>query len=299
MALTLTLKELPGYKIAKSIYDQLPGKGKMKKVIFGVLAVGAIAAAVAAGSVGIVALISFGTWLLAAPLLVQLGVLLGLSALFAFGIRAVQYVWNFNWAISDTEIESQIQQSFEGFYGLFGEFAGSLMGYLVCGALPGALSLAINKSVAVAVYAELGEEAKDELLGQLAGLANTVFGTLMNAAILKAFKSGRRYLKKRPNNPISQILREKMGEENFKKWGNQSGQTFSLSSQTEEYVENIKDPRLRSFTEEFLEGFTDSCLEAGYTVVNTIESTMAAQHIMNRRAGLDPDEEIIRIGISP
>lgn len=297
MALTLSLKELPGYKTAKAIYDSFPGQGRMKKVIVGVLAVGAIVAAVAAGAVGVFALITFGTWLLAAPLLVQLGVLLGLTALFAFGIRAIQYVWNFNWAISDQEIEQQIKASFDGFYGLFGEFAGSLMGYLVCGALPGTLALAVNKSVAVAIFSELGEEAKDELLGQLAGLATTILGTLLNAAILKAFKSGRRYLKKKPNNPLSKILREKMGEENFKKWGNQSGQTFSLSGQTEEYVENIKDPRLRNFTEEFLEGFSEACIEAGYIVVNTIESQMAAQHIMQRRTGLDSDEEIIRISV--
>ena len=126
MALTLSLKELPGYKTAKAIYDSFPGQGKLKKIIVGVLAVGAIAAAVAAGGAGIFALITFGSWLLAAPLLVQLGVLVGLTALFAFGIRAIQYIWNFNWAISDTEIEAQIKQSFEGFYGLFGEFVGSL-----------------------------------------------------------------------------------------------------------------------------------------------------------------------------
>lgn len=232
-------------------------------------------------------------------LLAQIGILFTLSAIFTFVITTIQILYNFNWAVSDEEIEKEIKAAYDSLYGLTGGLLGKSLGYLVCGALPGVTAFAFNKGVAAAIFEELGEEAKEELLGQLSALANATFRAFATAQIKKQFKSARRYLKKKPNHPLSKILREKMGEKNFKQWGEKSGQTFTLANKVEERVENIKDPRLRNFTEQFLEEFSEGCVEAGYIVVNTIDSQMAAQAMMNRRqSGIDPNENVVVATVS-
>lgn len=236
---------------------------------------------------------------LSAGLLIQIGVLLTLTALFTFVITTIQILYNFNWLESDEEINKEIEAAYNSLYGLTGGLLGKSLGYLVCGALPGVTAFAFNKGVAAAIFEELGEEAKSELLGQLSALANATFRAFATAQIKKQFKSARRYLKKKPNHPLSKILREKMGEKAFAEWGKKSGQSFTLANHVESKVENIKDPRLRNFTEEFLENFSEGCTEAGYIVVNTIDSTMAAQRMMNRRAsGIDADENVVTVAIS-
>lgn len=236
---------------------------------------------------------------LSAGLLVKIGVLLTLSALFTFVITTIQILYNFNWAISDEDIDREVKAAYDSLYGMTGGLLGKSLGYLVCGALPGVTAFAFNRGVAAAIFAELGEEAKGEILGQLSALANATFRAFATAQLKKQFKSARRYLKKKPNHPLSKILREKMGEKNFQEWGNKPGQQFTLANQVEERVEKIKDPRLRNFTEQFLEEFSEGCVEAGYIVVNTIESTMAAQAMMNKRqSGIDPDENVVTASIS-
>lgn len=243
--------------------------------------------------------IALGAAFLSAGLLIQIGVLLTLSALFTFVITTIQILYNFNWAISDEEIDKEIKAAYDSLYGLTGGLLGKSLGYLVCGALPGVSAFAFNKGVAAAIFEELGEEAKEEILGQLSALANATFRAFATAQLKKQFKSARRYLKKKPNHPLAKILKEKMGAKNFDEWGKKSGQTFTLSSKVEERVESIKDPRLRSFTEEFLEEFSEGCTEAGYIVVNTIDSHMAAQAMMNRRnSGIDPNENLVTVSVT-
>ncbi len=236
---------------------------------------------------------------LSAGLLTQIGVLLTLSALFTFVMTSIQILYNFNWAISDEDINKEVKAAYDSLYGLTGGLLGKSLGYLVCGALPGVVSFAFNKGVAAAIFEELGEEAKEEILGQLSALAHATFRAFATATLKKQLKSARRYLKKKPDHPLSKILREKMGEKNFKEWGEKSGQQFTLANQVEERVENIKDPRLRNFTEQFLEEFSEGCIEAGYVLVNTIESAMAAQAMMSRRqSGIDPDENVVVATVS-
>lgn len=124
MAFTLAVKDLPGYTLAKKVYDAFPGRGILKKVFVGALAVGAAVGLVAVGIIGIMAV---GAWLLALPALLALGVIVSFVALFAFAISAIRYVMNFNFEISDQEIEAQIKESFNQYYGMLGETTGKLL----------------------------------------------------------------------------------------------------------------------------------------------------------------------------
>lgn len=299
MALTINFKEMPGYKMARALYDKFPGKGIVKKAAFLTVAISAAFAAGGVAILGIAAIVGFGIWLFSLPLLAALGVIITLSVIFALVVAGIRYIYNFNVQISDKEIEANIKNSFNKYYGLLGEFSGKLVGYLVCGAIPGALAFCVNKHVAAAIFENLGDEAKDELLADLTNMARSVLGTLVNAMVLKQFKSARRYLKKKPNHPISQMIIKHFGAAKFKQWGEQDGKQWSIGSKVEQQVESIKDPNLRNFTEEFLENFSEACIESGYIIANTIDAHLAAQSMINRRMGLAADEEMVRVSITP
>ena len=294
MAFTLAIADLPGYSMAKKLYDAFPGRGKLKKIIVGALAIGAVAVV---ASIGIIAIVSVGAWLLALPALVALGVIVSFVALFTFAIAAIRYVLNFNFAISDEEIEKQIKESFNQFYGTIGETAGKSLGYLVCGALPGSLLFAFNPTVAAVMFSQLGSEAQDEILGNLAALSMSVLGTIGNALALKGFKSARKWAK-RPDSPVHDMLKKAMGKKRFEEWGKTSGKNWTINGKIEERVEAIKDPRLRSFTQSVLEGFSEGCITGGIIYATNLDSHMAAHRLMNRRMGLDPDEELVRITVN-
>lgn len=258
------------------------------------------------GVVGIVAICFLGPLLaagvgafLSAGLLVQVGILLTISALFTFVITTAQIIWNFNWLVSDKEIENEIKAAQLGLYGMAGELVGQSLGYVVAGALPGAFTFIFNKKMSAAIFERLNEEAQEELGSQLAMLARATFRSFAVSVLKRQFKSARRYLKKNPNHPLSKILREKMGEKKFKEWGDVSGQNFSIASEVDERVEKIKDPRLQQFTENFLEGFSESLQSAGYIVANVADEVLAGQAMMSRRqAGLDADENVVVAQVS-
>lgn len=236
---------------------------------------------------------------LSAGLLTQIGILLTISALFTFVITTVNILWNFNWLVSDKEIDNEIKNAQNGLYGMAGELVGQSLGYVVGGAIPGAFTFLLNKHMAAAIFENLKEEAAEELGAQLSSLMRATFRSFTTALIKRQFKSARKYLKKNPNHPLSKIIREKMGEKKFREWGNTDGQSFTIANQVEERVEAIKDPRLQQFTENFLEGFGEALQEAGYIVANSADTFMATQAMMNRRqAGLDPDENVVVAQVS-
>lgn len=262
------------------------------------IAVGVVAGVAAIFFLGPLFAAGVGAFL-SAGLLVKVGVLLTLSALFAVVAGVTRIIYNFNWAESDKELDAEVKTAYSGLYSLAGDFLGKSLGFLVCGAIPGAIAFSFNKGMAAAIMEDLNEEAQEELLSSLSALANATFRTYATAQFKKAFKSARRYLKRKPNHPVSKILRQKMGEKNFREWGEKEGQSFTLSGAVEERVEKIKNPDQRAFTEAFLEGFGETCADQLYNTANTVDSYLAAQRMMQRRsAGLDPDESLVTVSIS-
>lgn len=285
----LSLKKTASKVVTWIKKNPLKALGIAVGVVVGIAAIWFLAPLVAAG---------VGAFL-SAGLLVQIGILLTISALFTFVITVATVLWNFNWEISDSEIEKEIKSAQEGLYGMAGELVGQSLGFVVGGALPGAFTFLLNKHMAAAIFENLKEEAAEELGAQLSALMRATFRSFATAVIKRQFKSARKYLKKNPNHPLSKIIREKMGEKRFKEWGEKDGQSFTISSKVEERVEKIKDPRLRNFTENFLEGFGEAMQEAGYIVANSADTFMATQAMMNRRsAGLDMDENVVTATVS-
>lgn len=298
MAIVKKISDFPGFKTAKSWYDKLPGSGIIKAVVVGT-AVAAITALAVYGAVaGVLALVPLVTALLAAPLLVQIGVVVTLVAVFGALVRVVSTIYNFNWQISDKQIDTQINQAYDAIFETFGEAVGSSLGYLVCGGLPGMVAFAFSPAVAALVMADLTEEATEELFENLSIIANGVFAITLGVVALKSFKSARRYLK-RPDNPFYQILVKQVGKKNLEKWGNEGNEPLVFSQKVEDKIESIKDVKLKNFVEGLYEGFVDSCVEAGYIVSNRVQDSIAANALANRKAGIGAGESVVELDLNP
>jgi hypothetical protein len=276
MALSIKKDEFP----AKKIMDGLLAKFNKLNIVQKALTVGAIVAGLALGAVGIVALVGFATTSLLGASLLAAGILTGIPALFNFAATAIRTLYTFNWAISDTEIDKQLEGRLNSLYSNLGEGIGAAVGWFTCGILPGALTFAFNPAVAGMVLANVTAEAAEEVWGELAGLQHGAVQLLGQALTLKAFKSARRYLKKK-DSPFYSILKAHFGDR-IDKWGEDGQPSFSFSQQVEERVEKIEDEKLRNFTEEFIESLVDSCCEALQFVGRDIGTHMAAQAMMGR-----------------
>lgn len=303
MGFSLALKDLPGYKTFQGVKNWIVGKlpsgipiGIRKNwantlIVGGVLGIAGLAVA------GIAGILLLGGWVLSLPALAGLGIILTFSALFVAVVGGINYLVNFNWQITDADIEKKIKESFNQFYGLVGEATGNAVGYLVCGALPGTLMFAFNPAVAAVVLRNVGEEGKQEFYSRVAMLAHTVFGAFAHAMFLKSFKSARKWIK-RPGTPLHDLFKKMLGEKQLKEWGEKQNANFTITEYTEKQVKAIKDPNMRNFTEQFLEGLSEGCIEAGFIVANTLDSHMAAQRLMKKGAGLDTDEDLIKVTLN-
>ncbi len=281
MALILKKESLPGYKTAKAIYDKIPGGGIVKKILVGAAVGAVIVGALAAGAIGIAALLSavggslLGSSLLAAGIIAAIPAVIGLIG------TAGRTLYSFNWNVSDKELDQELKSSLESLYSQLGSAAGSAVGWLVCGILPGAVTFAFNPAVARMVMADMAQEAQEEVWGTLASCRQGAIALLASAMMKKGYQSARRWLK-RPDSPFYGFLKEHFGER-FDKWGQDNQPSFSFSQYTEDRIEEIPDPGVRNFTEEFVDSLFDSCNEALQNLSNSMRTNMAAYALMQKQ----------------
>jgi hypothetical protein len=194
------------------------------------------------------------------------------TALWGGIVSASMFLYNFNWNISDAALDQQIQGQWNQLAGSLGGTLGNAMGWLACGVLPGTVMFSFNEALGLYVLKNVGEEALEELAGNIANLSRLTFAAAGKTAFAYLFKKARRAIR---------------GEvpEDAKPW--------SFANQVEERVESIDNQAFQNFVEEFLEEASDACIEAGYVVANTLDSFMAAQKLANQ--GLLGEQQIIEV----
>jgi hypothetical protein len=226
--------------------------------------------------------------------LVQAGIFV---ALVGSTVNTFNFAVNFNINSTDDELLKQIEEKINNFYGLFGSAVGSSLGYLMCGALPGSIAFAFNPAVGALIMKDLDEDARGEVYAQAGNIGRLSFQTLVNAELTRQFMNARRYLKRDPNHPVSKILKNVMGKETFKKWGESNQPSFTISENVinKAIDNNIKDKGLKQFTEQLLENFTESCIESGFIIAQNLDSAIAANVLAQRQIIGKPVEVSIQL----
>jgi hypothetical protein len=198
---------------------------------------------------------------------------------------AAGFIFNFNWNITDQQIDQQLRQMQLALVGQMGETAGNFIGFLVCGAIPGLILMKFNKPLAAYVLKEVGEEAFDELMGNFRVILQQSARTAAAFVFYGAFKSSRKMIKNffnNPNSAQSRAARSLFGN-NFNKiieaWGSPTAKPWSFRIAIEEAIESIQDDFVREFVENFYEGFLEGCDEAGFVVAQSLDSWFAEQRL--------------------
>ncbi|MBH8553601.1 hypothetical protein I8751_14720 [Nostocaceae cyanobacterium CENA357] len=193
--------------------------------------------------------------------------------LWAIVTQTVNYIWNFNWNATDTQLEEQIRQRFVALSATAGGTLGNAFGYLACGVLPGALIMTINEPMGAYVLANVVDEAADEFLQNFATLINQTFSLGVQITFAWLFKNVRKLIKS--NSPAIGRLFGRSIEKAIKSWGEKGSQPWSFAIAFDNAVESIPNEALRNFVEEFAEEAIEACVEAGYVVANSVDTYLA------------------------
>ncbi|MGL5083178.1 MAG: hypothetical protein ACRC8A_16975 [Microcoleaceae cyanobacterium] len=197
------------------------------------------------------------------------------TKLWQWTVNTVQYLWTFNWDVSDTSIDAELQRMWNSTGGLLGGFAGQLVGWTACGFAPGAVIAVFNEPLGRYLMAEVGQEAVEELAGSLASIIQISAQNLAKATFLWTFKSIRSLIK-RGLKPQGIDLTG---------WGNDEEKDWSFARQLQKKVGSIQNEWWQEFVEEFFEEAFDSCQEAGYALAGAADSWYAQQEEL-KRSGL-------------
>lgn len=205
-----------------------------------------------------------------------------LSSLWGGFVSAAQFIYNFNWNVSDEQIDQQVKSTWNSLGSVLGGAFGNALGWISCGVLPGAAVMAFNEGMGAYILKNVGEEFLEELAGNINAVVQFTFQAAAQSLFAWSFKNARKWLK-RPNNLFAQVLFGDRYAAVMKAWSSNQAPSFSFAEAVEKRVEAIPNVFWRGFVSEFLEESWDACIEAGYVVVNSAESYMATQKLMNQQ----------------
>lgn len=197
-----------------------------------------------------------------------------LTNLWTMFTSAAINLYYFDWNAPDSRLDAQAKQSWQVFGSLLGGTAGQALGYFACGIVPGSSLMAFDERLAMHVLREVGQEAFEELSYQFSYALQLTMRNLARQSAHWLYKGARRWLKE-PGNPFARALFGSRTEQVQQQWGAENAQSWSFAMEVEEQVERIPSQFWQNFTEEMIEEFIDSCIEAGYVVAQSIEGYYA------------------------
>lgn len=187
-------------------------------------------------------------------------------------VVATSFIVNFNFNITDTEIQAQIDNSLVTIAGLLGQAAGKTLGYLVCGALPTLGILVISPEVFEAIAPKVTEELLSQLASEYATVIYQSSRLLLNAGFLWLYGSIRRAFRGSDEDLKSRLKASGANEEQIKKELENRNKPFVLSQKIQENIDSIQGKKTKAFVDQAYQEFGMACTEAGYVVAGALDS---------------------------
>lgn len=205
------------------------------------------------------------------------------TGLWTLLVQTTSFIYNFNWNISEEEIDQRFQQSRLILSGLAGGTIGNALGFLACGVAPSAAILAVNESLGLYLLKEVSEEALDEFVANVSVLVAISFRLTAQNIFFNFYKNTRRAIKKYAADNkgdrkklINTFYNGKIADA-IEVWGEPNSKPWSFRLAIEEKIESIQNPIAQEFVEEAYDEFLDACVEAGYVVANSLDNWVLQQ----------------------
>lgn len=197
----------------------------------------------------------------------------GLGQRIRWLVRGKNFIFNFNWAMSDGDIKKRQEAAFQTLAEKVGETAGHGLASLICGKSVAAVAkmeapkmLSVNPGFLVKLKqleegtwdqpSERWEETKESLDDLIRSTASVG----LQVAFLEAYKNVRSIVK-----GVAKGLDFSWmfpgANEMIQKWGEEDGASWSFASSLESHIESVKVDWKQEMLEEFSESFLDHCDE--------------------------------------
>ncbi|NEQ41905.1 MAG: hypothetical protein F6K40_39285 [Okeania sp. SIO3I5] len=184
---------------------------------------------------------------------------------------------NFNFQVTDTEIDKQIDAINKSIVTRGFGAVGRTLGSTICGLGGAALITKFNPSLGYHVMSNVAPEVAEELLSEWSQALSQAATQYATAKALEFFKGARKFLKD-PNNPFGQVLRKLVGDKTIDEWGNPGNKEWTFKKGVGNLVKRvIKDEELLENLQEGWEEFSDACIDAGFMIAGSIDDWIGMQ----------------------
>jgi hypothetical protein len=286
MAVTLSLKNFSSRVVRSQIVQDSPVQGYRY--------IGKAGASGSGGGGGLLGFLKgfFGKALKFTGWLINValgGLSFTFTTLWGAVVATTSYIYNFNWNVSDTTLDQQLNATKQVLAGQLGATMGNAFGFLACGVLPAGAIAVFNEPLGAYLLKEVGEEALEEFAANLAQLLRLSFRSTAQYLFISAYKNVRfaikRWVSSADNNTknlINKIFGSNMSEA-IKNWGEPNSKPWSFRLKVEEAIDNIQNPLLQEFVEEFYDEALDSCVEAGYVIAGGLDTWYLEQALAKKQ----------------
>lgn len=207
------------------------------------------------------------------------------SALFGQIQRGTLFIWNFNWNISDTQINEQIKSAEIALAASKGSLVGTSLGFIVCGLIPAATIAVFNEALALYIIKEVGEEAVDEIASNLSTLINLQFQQMVRQTFFSLFKNFRTLFRGAASIfADGMVTLGQFNRADVEKAKKNRNEPFSFSGLKDAQIDAISNPIDKAYWEGVWDEFQDACIEAGFIVANSADSFFALQKMSTQAA---------------
>lgn len=191
-----------------------------------------------------------------------------------------QFIYNFDFNMTDEAINSTIKASFNQVAGLLGQGTGRTLGSLVCGALPTAVLFKFNPVMAISVM----EKAKPQIIAAAMEVYVQIIQQstrlLINATALYAYSAIRRGIRGSDKQLEAKLRKAGAKPEDIRKAIEARNKPWIMSQKVQDFIDAIKPEWLKNFVEQGLDEFSSSCLESGYIVAGAIDDYLYQQRVI-------------------
>jgi hypothetical protein len=208
---------------------------------------------------------------------------INLTAIWQKIVAGTTFILNFNWNITDAQLDEQVKQGNIALAASAGGALGNAVGFLVCGGIPAASIAVFNLPLAVHVLEDVSEEAAEEIAGNIAALVMLTSQQLLRYTFSNIYKNFRSVLRPAALG-IAQILVSVgiLNQDSVDKANKKRNEPWSFASALEDTIEDIKDPIHQAAVESFWEELGEGCIEAGYIVAGSIDGYFAQHRVASQ-----------------